>query len=171
MRVQGALGPAVGTSPSTEDVVGCPGMLGDALPLPHPSPGSLEHLLRSLGKASIGSLPDGLPEPALTCPGELSWGHEHRGPPRPAGSPCVCSAPIRIRKDARILTVFSGLPPASRVVLVLKLSRRGWWPFCLALHPLGVSPLCFQLWRFSGTGQAALGLSLPSPGIRPHRGV
>lgn len=68
-------------------------MLGDALPLPRPSPGSPEHLLRSSGKASVGSLPDGLPEPALTCPGELSWGPEHRGPPLPCRVPLFVCRP------------------------------------------------------------------------------
>lgn len=50
--------------------------------------------------------------------------------------------------------MFSGLSPAYCAIFVLKLSRRGWWPFRLALHPLGTSPQCFQRWRFSGTGRS-----------------
>ena len=129
------------------DAQGCP------LP-PRPSPGSPEHLLRRSGKASVRLLPDGFPEPALTCPGELTRSHKHTGGlPALRGPPCLCFTPIRIRKVVRIFITFSGLSPAYCAIFVLKLSRRGWWPFRLALHPLGMSPLCFQRWRFLGTGQ------------------
>ena len=47
-----------------------------------------------------------------------------------------------------------GLSPASCIISVLRVSRRGGWPFRLALHPLGGSPLCLQRGRFSGAGQS-----------------
>ena len=67
----------------------------DALPAPpHPSPGSPEHLRQCSGKASVRSLPDGFSEPALTCPGELTWSHKHTGGfPALQGPPCLCFVP------------------------------------------------------------------------------
>ena len=53
----------------------------------------------------------------------------------------------------RIFIVFGELSPACCAIFVLEFSRRGWWPFRLALHPLGTSTLCFS-WQFSGTGQS-----------------
>lgn len=69
------------------DAQGCPHP-------PHPSPGSPEHLLRRSGKASVRSLPDGFPEPALTCPGELTRSRKHTGGlPALRGPPCLCFVP------------------------------------------------------------------------------